>query len=125
MHHLVSAALSIAAFIHLLPVSGLRGAEHLSRLYGVAVTDPNIELLLRHRAVLLGLLGLILLAGAFWRPAEDAALVAGLISTLSFLFLARRVGPTNPALDRVVKADIVAVVALFIGSAVNVLSGVA
>ena len=57
MRHLPMLALLIAGAIHLLPLSGVTGAAALERLYGVAVDSPDLALLLRHRAVLFGLLG--------------------------------------------------------------------
>ena len=51
MHHFINAPLVVAAVIHLLPLVGVLGPARLSSLYGIAVAEPNLELLLRHRAV--------------------------------------------------------------------------
>ena len=108
--------LGMAALIHLLPLSGVLGGERLQALYGLRVDEPNLALLLQHRVVLFGLLGLALLIAAF-RPAWQApAIAAGLVSTLSFLLLAWSLGGLNPALQRVVTADIVAIAALLLAA---------
>lgn len=105
-----------AAIIHLLPLSGVAGAETLAALYGVAIDDAGLVLLLRHRAVLFGLLGLLLLAAA-WRPAlQKPALGAGLISVVSFLLLAGAPGQYGASIGRVISADIVALVLLLIAA---------
>jgi hypothetical protein len=98
--------------VHLLPLSGVLGGERLTALYGVPVEDANLALLLRHRAVLFGLLGAFMVAAA-WRPAwRSAALAAGALSVLSFLALSLVVGDVNAALSRVVLVDAFAAAAL-------------
>ncbi len=114
--HVRTAALLLVAAIHLLPVLGVLGADRLATLYGLPVTDPNLEILLRHRAVLFGLLGVFLLWAAFRPGLQAAALAAGGVSVVSFLALAFAVGGYNPAIARVVAADLVAAAALAAGT---------
>jgi hypothetical protein len=110
----ISALLIIAGIIHLLPVTGVLGAERLAALYGLAVQEPNLLILLRSRAVLFGLLGALLIYAA-WRPAlQPIALLGGLVSVLTFLFLAYGSPGYNDALRRVVIADWVALACLLI-----------
>ena len=61
MQKAISILLVIVGIIHLLPVSGVLGAERLSALYGLSFQEPNIAILMRHRAVLFGLLGVFLM----------------------------------------------------------------
>jgi hypothetical protein len=117
MRHLISAMLIVVAIIHLLPLSGVLGSERLSALYGIRFDEPNLAILMRHRAVLFGLLGVFILYAAF-RPAfQLAAFVAGFVSVVSFLFLAWSVGGYNAQVSRVFIADIVAFVCLIVGAA--------
>jgi hypothetical protein len=116
MRHLVAAMLAVVAVIHLLPAVGVLGVARLEALYGIPVQDPNLAILMRHRAVLFALLGVFLLVAAV-RPAwQPAALVAGFVSVLSFLALARTVGGTNAQLQRVFAADVVALACLVVGA---------
>lgn len=116
MRQLAAAGLVLAGLIHLLPLSGLLGADALQRLYGVAVDDPDLVLLLRHRALLFGLLGAGLVAAAF-RPAwQRAAVVAGLVSVIGFLVLAWLQGGYGAAIARVVWADVVALAGLLVAA---------
>jgi hypothetical protein len=108
--------LLIVGIIHLLPLSGVLSAHRLQMLYGIAVEDPNLEILMRHRAVLFGLLGAFLIAAAFIPSLQLAALVAGFVSVVSFLFLAATVGSFNEQVNRVVIADKVAVICLVVGA---------
>jgi hypothetical protein len=115
--YLVSALLAVAGLIHLLPVSGAAGASQLNALYGLALDDPGLILLLRHRAVLFGLLGVFLLAAA-WRSAwQPAAVVAGLVSVVSFLWLYGAADGYNDALRRVAVADLIALACLLAAGA--------
>ena len=117
MRHLVSAMLFVVGVIHLLPLSGVLSGERLATLYGLSFAESNISILMRHRAVLFGLLGLFLLVAAFRRPFQLAALIAGFVSVVSFLWIAWSVGGYNAQVARVVTADIVALVCLVIGAA--------
>jgi hypothetical protein len=112
MRYATAACLLLAALIHLLPVAGVLGAERLQALYGVALDDPNLVLLMRHRALLFGIVGALLAAAAFLPALRTTALLVGGASALSFLALAWSSSGLNPAVTRVVFADIVAVLAL-------------
>lgn len=87
MRYLVSAMLVVVAVIHLLPLSGVLGSERLAALYGLSFNEPNLAILMRHRAVLFGLLGLFLLFAAFRPPFQTIAFMAGFVSVVSFLWL--------------------------------------
>ena len=116
MKILIAVMLGIVGVIHLLPLAGVLGAERLSALYGVAFTEPNLVILMRHRAVLFGLLGLYLLYAAFQPAQQRLALVAGWISIASFLYIAHATGGYNLAITRVVWADVIAAFCLGIAS---------
>lgn len=113
----VPAALIVVALIHVLPLAGVLGAGRLADLYGVPVQDPNLEILLRHRAVLFGLIAGLLGWAAFHPHLHGIALVGGTVSVVTFLALAGIVGNYNSALSAVVKADIVALIFLVIAAA--------
>jgi hypothetical protein len=116
MGRVLSACLLIVGGIHLLPLVGVVGASRLSALYGIAVAEPNLELLLRHRAVLFGALGGLCVAAAFRPALQDATLAVAAASVVSFLLLARTVGGCDAQVGRVVIADGVALAALALGA---------
>lgn len=119
MRHLVAVLLVVVGIIHLLPLSGVIGAGRVAALYGVDVAGPDLAILLRHRAVLFGLLGAFLVLAAF-RPAwRGAALVAGFVSVVSFLALAAMVGDYNARIGRVVLADWIALGCLLVAAAAH------
>ena len=118
MGRVLSVCLLVVGVIHLLPLAGVVGASRLSALYGIAVAEPNLELLLRHRAVLFGVLGGLCIAAAFQPALQGVALVAAATSVVSFLLLARAVGGYNAQVGRVVTADWIALAALAIAAVV-------
>ena len=120
MRYLVSAMLVVVAVIHMLPLSGVLGSERLAALYGLSFNEPNLAILMRHRAVLFGLLGLFLLFAAFRPPFQTIAFMAGFVSVVSFLWLAWSVGDYNAQVARVFMADIVALTCLIIGVVAHV-----
>lgn len=115
MKFTVSAMLVVVGLIHLLPLSGVLGNTRLEALYGVPIGGPDLEILMRHRAVLFGLLGAFLIYAAFRPSLQAAAFVAGFVSVGSFMLLAASVGGYNARLATVFNADIVALVCLAIG----------
>jgi hypothetical protein len=119
LNRITIACLTLAGIIHLLPLPGVLGAGQLRRLYGVAVDDPNLGILLQHRAVLFGLLGVLLVAAAFRPELRAVALIAGLVSTMSFLVIAWSVRGYNEPVARVVAADIVAVLLLVVAAVIE------
>ena len=119
MRHVIAALMIGVAAIHFLPLVGVLGGERLGQLYGVTIGDPNLEMLMRHRAVLFGVLGVLLVAGALHRPLRIAALLAGYASVVSFLVLAWGVGERTAAVDRVVAADWIALALLVVATLLN------
>jgi len=120
MRFIVPVVLLLVAVIHALPVTGVAGASKLSSLYGVSVQDPNLEILLRHRAVLFGLLAALLAWCAFHPHLHRLGLVAAIASTLSFVVIAQLVGSYNTAVALIVRADLLALSLLAVGSVVHI-----
>jgi hypothetical protein len=116
MQIIISVLLIIVAIIHLLPLSGVLSAKRLTALYGLSFDEPNLEILMRHRAVLFGLLGLFFIYAALKTELQPIAFVAGFVSVASFIWIAWSVGGYNASVRRVVVADWVALVCLGIAA---------
>jgi hypothetical protein len=95
MRHLISVMFLVVAVIHLLPVTGVLGSDRRAALYGISLSEPNLTILMRHRAVLFGILGLVFVVAAFNASLQPVAFGAGVVSVLSFLWIARSVGGYN------------------------------
>lgn len=105
---LQSALFLVVGLINLFPLIGVLGPERLQSLYGIAIPGAELELLMRHRAVLLGLVGALLIAAAFRSRVRPIALVAGFVSMLAFLVLALPLANHGAAITRVFWADVFA-----------------
>ena len=116
MSYLVSATLSIVGVIHLLPFLGVLGRAQLETLYGVPLDEPNLVILMRHRAVLFGLLGLFFLFAAFKPQYQLVAFVAGFVSVVSFLWLTWYSGGYTGHITRVLNADLIALACLVVSA---------
>lgn len=119
MQRVVVAILILVGIVNLLPAIGVLSPARLASLYGIAAPAGDLEILLRHRAVLFAIVGGLLIAAAFHAPLRWAAIVAGLVSMLSFVVIAWLVGEPNTALRRVVLVDIVASAALAIAAGLS------
>ncbi|MGB5809713.1 MAG: hypothetical protein WBG86_04230 [Polyangiales bacterium] len=110
----ITGALLVVAAIHLVPLTGFFGAARLEALYGISVSDANLAVLMRHRAVLFGILGAFFAYAAFVPAWQPAAFVAALVSIASFFYLAFVTEGAGDAIRKIVVGDIVAAVALFV-----------
>jgi hypothetical protein len=114
MRFILPIMLLVVGIIHILPLSGVLSAARLFELYGMTFDDPNLEILMRHRAVLFGLLGIFLICSAFMPSLQLPALIAGFLSVVSFLYLSYTVGGYNEQVNRIVIADKAAFVCLVV-----------
>ncbi|MFT6396944.1 MAG: hypothetical protein ACJAYU_001688 [Bradymonadia bacterium] len=102
----------IAGVANVVPAAGILSRGALTRAYGVDVSTPELAVLLRHRAALFAVVGVLLLVAAF-RP--DLRLVAGLagqFSMLSFVWIWWRERSASPQLRQIAAIDVAAAVIL-------------
>ena len=112
MEHLFTLLVLVAAAINLAPVLGAVAPRRMTALYGVDLKHPNLQILMRHRAVLFGLVGGLLLAAAFHPPLRTLGYAVGFTSMVSFLLIAWRVGGYSAEMRRVIAIDVVGIAAL-------------
>jgi hypothetical protein len=109
----ITILLIIVAVIHIIPISGFAGVARLESLYGVPVSGKNMEILMRHRAILFGILGVFFAYAAFTPSVQPLAFIAAFATLASFFYLANSVGNYNAAIRKIVIGDIVAAISLF------------
>jgi hypothetical protein len=100
--------------VNFVPIVGVLSAEALSRAYGIDLPRGDLLILMRHRALLFGIIGALIVSSAFLRHLQVAAMSAGLASMVGFLILALSVGGYGAKIQGVVVVDVVATVLLVI-----------
>jgi len=121
MRYIVPTVLLLLAVIHALPLLGVLGATRLSSLYGIPIDEPNLEILMRHRAVLFGLLAAFLAYAAMRPELHRLAMIAATLSVGSFVALTGIVGGANGALVTVFRVDLVALGLLAVAALAHLL----
>ena len=115
MSYLVTLLFLTAGVVNLLPVVGIVSDQQLSSLYQIEAFGADTGLLLRHRAILFGIVGSILVYAAFTPSIRGLATLAGLVSMVSFCVLTMWLRNDNPNLLRIAWIDAGASVLLLIG----------
>lgn len=113
------AILGFAGIVNFLPVVGVLSASRVGALYGLTVEGPDLAILMRHRAVLFAIVGSLLIAAAFEPQLRTVAIVAGLVSMVSFIVLAFAEGGYNRNIATVVRVDIVASMLLHVAAVLH------
>ena len=110
----VVGSLCIIGVINFAPIIGIGSPNTLAKLYGIAPPTGDLLILMRHRALLFGLVGGLLIAAAFRSEFQTIAITAGLISMLGFIALAWWTGSPNAELTRIVYIDAWASIGLIV-----------
>ena len=123
MTKIISLCLVIVGLINFLPVVGLLGASRLESTYNISLVSIDLITLMRHRALLFGLLGGFILYAAFVRKYQTVAMVMAGISMVGFVGLAHIADSNNPAIMKVLIADYVGIFFLSITVFLKYISG--
>ncbi len=108
--------LFIAGMINMLPSILAFLPNKIGSSYGIEIPNSNYELLLRHRAVLFGIVGGILIYSAITKKNYSMAVLIGLVSMVSFIILLKLSdGEINAELNKVMNIDIIGIIILLIG----------
>ena len=119
MNELYLVLLFVVGVINFLPVIGVLSLSKINQSYGLEVNDANTQILLRHRAVLFGLIGGFIILSVFEPQYQVVAIVFALVSMLSFLIICKLVGNPNASLTKIAKVDVVGLVLLCLAIAIR------
>lgn len=116
--------LFLTGFVNLLPALLVFMPQRMEQAYGITLPDSNYALLLRHRAVLFGIVGGLMLFSSISRQYYSLACTVGLVSMVSFMILYYIIGPNqiHIALKKIMWTDVVASVVLIIAWILHTLS---
>jgi hypothetical protein len=119
MQTLSTILICFAGLINLLPMVGALSKNRIEALYDVTIEDGNYEILMRHRAVLLGIIGTLMIASAFDTTLRPAGYAAGFTAMLGYLLLAIIIPNHNTNIRRVATVDIIATIALLTAALID------
>lgn len=109
---IASIILFIVGIINLLPIIVFFDSTKTAKLYGVPIEGESLLILMRHRGILLGLVGSALIFSVFRPEFRTFAIAAALISKLTFIFLTFTASNYTPEIKQVALIDVGAVVLL-------------
>lgn len=111
----------LVGLINFLPLLGVLSKSKLETSYGITIDNPNLEILLRHRAVLFGIIGGFIIYSVFQENVQTLAIIMAFLSMVSFLLLMLQVGSYNSELKTIMSLDIVGLILLVIAVFLKIL----
>jgi hypothetical protein len=111
---IVSILLFIVGIINVLPIMVFFDATKTNKLYGFPLEGENLTVLMRHRGVLLSLVGIALLTAAFKSEYVVFAVILALISKFTFIFLTFSTANITSEVQKVAFIDVGSIVLLLI-----------
>lgn len=116
MENLFTVLLILVGLINFAPLVGILSANKLNSAYGLSLQnkneDQNLVVLLRHRALLFGIVGGFILYSAWASQYQTAALIMAAVSMLGYLLILWQEGGYNAQLKKVGVIDIIGLLLL-------------
>ena len=114
MRFAITAIFVLVGLMNFLPVAGVVSGDRLATMYAVELGSTDLVVLMRHRAVMLGLIGGLMIVAAFRPALRLTAAIVGLLSMLAFVVLAHLPDAVNSQIHRVALADLVGSLAMVV-----------
>ncbi len=108
----ITFCLVVVGLINFGPVMGVISAQKLESAYSVALAGNDLVILMRHRALLFGILGAFILYSAFNPFYQPAAMIMSGASMVGFALLVLGVGGYNEAVGKVLFIDVLGILFL-------------
>jgi len=123
----ITLCLIIVGLINFVPVAGVLSAQKLEGAYNVALSSSDLIILMRHRALLFGVLGGFILFSAFVPSYQSAAMIMAGISMVGFAVLVNSVDGFNASINKVLIVDYAGIlflaIAVFLKYGLDKISG--
>ncbi|MAT93214.1 MAG: phosphopantetheine adenylyltransferase [Halioglobus sp.] len=122
MGKMITFCLLVVGLVNFAPVLGAISAQRLESAYSITLAGNDLAILMRHRALLFGILGAFILYSAFSPLYQWAAMIMGGVSMVGFAMLVFSTGGYNAALGKVLFMDVVGIVFLLAAAALKYVS---
>jgi len=116
MNRIITALLILVGLINFFPVLGVLSAEVIANAYNIPAPEGELLILMRHRALLFGVVGSIILVSAFRQQLQPTAMVAAFVSMVGFIALTLSSGEYNEKIYNVILIDVVGTVLLVVAA---------
>lgn len=116
MQTVVSLLLLIVGVINILPLIGVFSSKKLSSAYDVKLENTNLVILLKHRALLFGLIGGFVFYSVFKPAYQIEAMIMAAISMGGFIIIAKNESDYSKSLSKIVVIDIIGIASLIAAS---------
>ena len=104
----------IIGIVNILPIMVFFDIGKTESFYGVKINGESLEVLMRHRGVLLALLGTGLIYSVFKPEFRLSIIIAALISKFVFIFLTYTTANVSAEVGKVALIDVVSIVVLLV-----------
>lgn len=108
----VTISLVLVGLVHLLPGIVAFSPRRAVQAYGIEIDEPALIVVLRHRGVLLAVVGAGLVGSAVWPEVRPLAVGSAAASMIGFIVLAAPTPGLGPALRRILWIDVAALALL-------------
>ena len=112
MNSVIVMLLVVVGLINFLPVIGVISAAKISRAYSINLASNDLVILMRHRALLFGIVGGFVFYSIFEPHYQGAALIMTAVSMMGYLVIMLSVGDYNESIRKVGLVDGVGIIAL-------------
>jgi hypothetical protein len=114
VNKIILVLLLVVGIINFIPVFGIISSLKISQAYSINMASNDINILMRHRALLFGIIGGFIFYSIYRPKFQPAAMLMAAISMSGFLLILYLEGGYNDALFKVAIVDICGLVCLLI-----------
>jgi len=122
MKIIITICLLIVGLINFIPLFGIISTDKLMSAYSVTIEGHDMAILMRHRALLFGILGGFIIFAAFKPLYQNAAMLMAGISMVGFACLVLTTGAYNESIEKILLIDIIGIVLLLVAILLKVFS---
>lgn len=116
---IASVILFLVGIVNIIPVIAFFDISKTAKLYGLPIEGENLTILMRHRGILLAIVGIVLIVSAFKREYRILAISLALLSKIAFVILTFTSPDYNSQIKQVALIDIGAITLLLIVLGIN------
>lgn len=119
---IASIILFLIGVVNILPIIAFFDISKTNKLYGLPIEGENLTILMRHRGVLLAIVGIALIVSVFKSEYRILAICLALISKFAFIFLTFTSSDYNTEIKQVALIDVGAILLLLIILSIHLFS---